>query len=90
MAGEAHDRLDGDEIPLTHEFLAFMLGVRRPGVTDALQLLEGKGLIRTSRGRVQIADRAGLVACAGISYGIPEAEYQRLIGDLGSPKGASV
>src|SRR5436305_4043506 len=40
----AHDRTDGDELALTHEFLATMLGVRRPGVTVALNLLEGSGL----------------------------------------------
>jgi CRP-like cAMP-binding protein len=37
-----HDRIEGDEVPLTHEFLALMLGVRRPGVTDALHVLEGR------------------------------------------------
>jgi CRP-like cAMP-binding protein len=76
----AHDRLDGDEIPLTHEFMAFMLGVRRPGVTDALHILEGKGLISATRGRVRVLDREGLVSTAGTSYGVPEAEYKRLIG----------
>jgi CRP-like cAMP-binding protein len=41
----AHDRVDGDELPLTHEFLAVMLGVQRPGVTTALQELERKDLL---------------------------------------------
>ena len=41
----AHDRLDGDELPLTHEFLGLMLGVRRAGVTVALHVLEGRKLI---------------------------------------------
>jgi CRP-like cAMP-binding protein len=74
-----HDRVDGDELPLTHEFLALMLGVRRTGVTLALHLLEGRGLIHSTRGRIVIADRAGLEETAGGSYGIPEAEYQRLM-----------
>ena len=76
----AHDRLDGDEIPLTHEFLALMLNVRRAGVTEALQALSGKALISAGRGHIVIKDRAGLVACANGLYGIPESEYLRLTG----------
>src|SRR5215203_2947733 len=55
----AHDRLDGDEIPLTHEFLSLMLGVRRAGVTVALNYLESRGVIRMSRGHIVITDRDG-------------------------------
>ncbi len=55
-----HDRIDGDEMPLTHEFLAIMLGVRRPSVTTALHALEGNGFIRSERGCVIIRSRAGL------------------------------
>jgi CRP-like cAMP-binding protein len=76
----AHDRLDGLELPLTHDFLALMLGVRRPGVTEALHLLEGKRLIGTNRGRILVLDRDGLEKLAGGSYGIPEAEFRRLMG----------
>jgi len=76
----AHDRLDGDDVNLTHEFIATMLGVRRPGVTDALHELEGKGLIRSNRGANTIIDRKGLLAVAGSAYGVPEAEYERLLG----------
>ncbi len=43
-----HDRVEGNEVMLTHEFLSFMLGVRRPGVTEALQLLQEQGLIETA------------------------------------------
>jgi CRP-like cAMP-binding protein len=76
----AHDRVDGNEIHLTHEFLALMLGVRRPGVTVALHILEGNGLVRSTRGMVEVLDREGLIElCDGI-YGIPEAEYERLTG----------
>jgi CRP-like cAMP-binding protein len=56
----AHDRLGGDELNLTHEFLGLMLGTHRPGVTLALQSLEKAGLIATRRGRVTILDRKAL------------------------------
>ena len=74
-----HDRLDGDEIAMTHEELGVMLGVRRSSVTDALHVLEGQGLIRSLRGRVVVLDRPGLQASASESYGYAEAEYDRLI-----------
>jgi CRP-like cAMP-binding protein len=76
----AHDRHDDDELPLTHEFIAVMLGVRRPGVTDALHKLEAKGLISAGRGVIRIVRRKGLMALAGGAYGVAEAEYERLIG----------
>jgi CRP-like cAMP-binding protein len=75
-----HDRLDGDDLPLTHEFIAIMLAVRRAGVTEALKIREERGVIQTRRGNIMVLDRAGLEASAGDSYGIPEAEYRRLIG----------
>lgn len=81
----AHDRQDDNEVRLTHEFLSIMLGVRRPGVTEALHLLESKRLIQTSRGAISILNRKGLMLAAGDIYGVPEAEYQRL---LGAPLGA--
>lgn len=74
------DRVIGGRLATTHEFLSIMLGTRRPGVTVALQQLEGRGLIRGNRGEVVIRDRAGLAALADGSYGQPEAEYIRLIG----------
>jgi CRP-like cAMP-binding protein len=73
----AQDRLGGDEVPLTHEFLSLMLGVRRAGVTGALNQLDRKGVIRLSRGRIWIVDRDGLINSANGSYGIPEAMAQR-------------
>jgi CRP-like cAMP-binding protein len=76
----ARDRLDGDELPLTHEFLALMLGVRRAGVTVALNALEGRGLLQANRGRIVIIDRRGLEKVAGAYYGVPEAELRRLMG----------
>ena len=54
------DRIDGSELPLTHEFLAIMLGVQRPGVTLALQDLERTGLISHRRSFISIVDRKGL------------------------------
>jgi CRP-like cAMP-binding protein len=76
----AHDRHDDDHLLLTHEFVALMLGVRRPGVTDALHELEGRGLLRATRGVIRILNRKGLEELAGSAYGVPEAEYKRLIG----------
>jgi len=76
----AHDRVDGDELSLTHEFLSLMLGVRRPGVTVAFGLLEQKGLVSTQRGLIVIDDRAGLKELADGFYGVPEAESLRLTG----------
>jgi len=75
-----HDRVDGDGLATTHEFLSLMLSVRRPGVTMALQALEERGLISTKRGQIVVLDRAGLEAVAGDSYGLCETEYRRLIG----------
>jgi len=74
------DRVGGDELPLTHELLAVMLAVRRPGVTDALHMLEGMGLIRAARGQIRVIDRTGLIATSDGCYGVPEAEYERLLG----------
>ncbi|WP_027059857.1 Crp/Fnr family transcriptional regulator [Mesorhizobium loti] len=76
------DRVPGESLAITHEFLAIMLGVRRPGVTVALQLLEGRALIRSRRGEIVIRDRAGLLELANGGYGEPEAEYARLIGTI--------
>jgi len=76
----AHDRIQSSQLPLTHEFLSLMLGVRRAGVTEALHILEGQGLITSSRGEVTVRNREGIERLAGDLYGVPEAEYRRLIG----------
>lgn len=73
-----HDRVDGDELRLTHDFLALMLCVRRPGVTVATHVLEGVGAIRAKRASITILDRAKLMGIAGEGYGLAEAEYERL------------
>ncbi len=74
-----HDRVDGDVLELTHEFLSIMLGVRRAGVTVALHVLEGRNLIKATRGRIQILDRVALEAATGGVYGLAEAEHARLM-----------
>ena len=58
----AADRQDDDRVPLTHEFLSIMIGVRRAGVTTTLRDLESRGFVRRSRGEVEILDRDGLIA----------------------------
>jgi CRP-like cAMP-binding protein len=77
----AHDRLSSDAVPLTHEFLAVMLGVRRAGVTVALHSFERRGLIATRRGQLTLVDRKGIEKVAGSFYGIPEAELKRLMSE---------
>jgi CRP-like cAMP-binding protein len=64
-----HDRVDGDEFPMTQEFLAQMLGVARPTVNIAGAALERAGLIDYARGRVTILDRQGLESAACECYG---------------------
>jgi CRP-like cAMP-binding protein len=75
----AHDRVEGDEIKITHENVALMLAVRRATVTDAIHILEGERLIKARRGQVTILDRSGLLRRAGDTYGGYETEYSRLI-----------
>jgi CRP-like cAMP-binding protein len=73
------DRLDGDEMRLTHEFLSIMLGVTRTSTTLAVQGLEGHRLIQGHRGKITILDRKAMEAVADDGYGLPESEYARLI-----------
>jgi CRP-like cAMP-binding protein len=73
-----HDRVGADEFHLTQEFLAQMLGVRRPSVTVAAGHLQRSGLIRYQRGRIQISDRAGLEAGACECYDSLRREFDRL------------
>ena len=76
----AQDRIQSDILPLTHEFLSLMLGVRRPGVTVALKALRERGLISYRRGKITVENRKGMARVAGDAYGTPESEYRRLIG----------
>jgi CRP-like cAMP-binding protein len=68
----ASDRLGGENVPLTHEFLSLMLGVRRAGVTVALHFLEQRGIITLSRKQIVILDREGLKKGANGTYHEPE------------------
>lgn len=76
----AHDRLPDERVPLTHEFLSLMMGVRRAGVTEAVHELVQQRLVRSSRGEIVILNRKGIERLAGYFYGVPESEYHRLIG----------
>ena len=76
----SHDRIGDPDMPLTHEFLSLMLGVRRPGVTSALNRFEKNGFIRARRGGVTVLDRPALEDLANGCYGAAEAEYERLFG----------
>ena len=75
----SHDRYSANDMTVTHEFISLMVGVRRQGITEALHALEGRHLIRSTRENLHVVDRAGLIALASGSYGICEAEYERLI-----------
>lgn len=80
-----HDRVDGDDILLTHEFMSVMIAAQRTGVTVTLHILEGTGAIRSTRGKVTVVDRAMLKEFAGSAYGTAESEYGRLIAPLEKP-----
>jgi CRP-like cAMP-binding protein len=71
----------GSEIAITHEYISLMLAVRRPSVTDALHILEGKGFIRSERKIVTVRDRPAMEKFAHDAYGQPEEEYRQLIGN---------
>jgi len=73
-----HDRVDGNQIELTHHFISMMRAVRRSGHT-----LEGDRCDQVQRGLVHVIDRERLEEIAGDSYGEAEAEYRRLIGSFG-------
>jgi CRP-like cAMP-binding protein len=74
----ADDRIDDDELPLTHEFLSMMLGVGRAGVTVAMRSLEGSGFITTKRGLITVIDRQGLIESSDGIYIAPEGG-QRMV-----------
>jgi len=81
----SHDRMGQDSFNLTHEFLGYMLGVRRPGVTVAMGGLQRAGLITYQRGEVTILDRDGLENSACECYDVITTAYSRLLGRY--PKG---
>lgn len=76
----AHDRMSADEVPLTHEFLSLMLGVRRAGVTLAASTFQQAGLIEYQRGRIVIRDRPNLQDTACECYDAVENRFEELMG----------
>ncbi|MCD2342740.1 Crp/Fnr family transcriptional regulator [Ideonella azotifigens] len=76
------DRLQGNELVMTQELIANMLGVRREGVTEAALKLQAAGLIRYARGRITVIDRPGLELRTCECYAVVKKEYDRLLPDL--------
>src|SRR6202521_3799449 len=77
------DRLQGDELAMTQELIANMLGVRREGVSEAALKLQGAGLIKYARGHIKILDRAGLEKCSCVCYSVVKKEFDRLLPEVG-------
>jgi CRP-like cAMP-binding protein len=73
------DRLSTDELQMTQELMANMLGVRREGVTEAAGKLQAAGLIQYSRGRIRVKDRLGLEARVCECYKVVKDEFDRLL-----------
>lgn len=73
------DRTGSDEILMTQETIAHMLGVRREGVTEAASKLQREGVIRYARGRILVLDRDGLASRSCECYGVVKREYERLL-----------
>lgn len=76
-----HDRVNGDELKLTQEFIAEMLGTRRSGVSEAAVILQEAGLIRYSRGNIMILDREGLEKSSCECYATVKRTSERLLGE---------
>jgi CRP-like cAMP-binding protein len=74
-----HDRADGDTLPLTHEFLAEMLGVQRLTVSEVTRSLQDKGLIQQGRGMITVVDRPALQQAACECYAVIRQKYQKLL-----------
>jgi CRP-like cAMP-binding protein len=79
------DRLSSDSLTMTQELIANMLGVRREGVTEAAGKLQRAGLIRYSRGRIEVVDRPGLEKAVCECYAVVKTEFDRLLSDI--PRG---
>jgi CRP-like cAMP-binding protein len=75
----SQDRINGDDVPLTHEFLALMLGVRRASVTDVLKPLHDRGWIESTRGKILIVDREGLESGSCECYRVITEEQKKLL-----------
>ena len=81
------DRLQGNELVMTQELIANMLGVRREGVTEAAVKLQAAGLIQYTRGHIKVLDRPGLEQRTCECYGVVKKEYDRLLPSLAAAKG---
>lgn len=75
-----HDRADGDELPMTQEFLATMLCVHRPSITVVARILQRANLIQYGNGTITVVDRPGLEAAACECHGAVQRQYQKLLG----------
>ena len=80
----SHDRLDSDELVMTHDLISNMLGVRREGITVAAQKLASQDLIRNDRGTITLLDRPGIERRVCECYKVVNEEYRRLLGPLAS------
>ena len=76
------DRMAGNSLTMTQELIARILGVRREGVTEAAGKLQRAGLIRYSRGHIDVLDRGGLESAVCECYGVVRREYSRLMSDI--------
>jgi len=79
------ERLDGPSLVLTHELIAGVLGVRREGISGAAGNLQRAGLIRYSRGHIEVLDRPGLERAVCECYGVVKLEFKRLLSDIPRP-----
>ena len=75
-----HDRIAGDRLPMTHEFIAGMLSVRRAGITSALRGFQTRRIVKCRRGAIEIVDRVGLESAACECYGIVRDASNALLG----------
>lgn len=82
------ERLNGPSLVLTHELIAGVLGVRREGISEAAGNLQRAGLIRYSRGHIQVLDRPGLERAVCECYGVVKLEFERLLSDIPRPVSA--
>jgi CRP-like cAMP-binding protein len=76
---ESSDRLNSDQLFLSHEFLSHMLGVRRASISDTASHLQDKGLIQYGRNQIKTIDRHGLEETSCECYGVIKQEYDRLL-----------
>jgi CRP-like cAMP-binding protein len=83
------DRLSGSELRMTQELIANMLGVRREGVTATASKLQAAGIIRYSRGHIEVLDRYGLERRTCECYGVVKKEYDRLLPVASKSEGPS-